>query len=257
MNHSNTTNTDRDAYLQLGKSLNEQHSNQLSTQLQVFQSALINFANDHGDEISLNLEFKNKFTQIVQLIGIDPLDLLLYTSQNDRNGGTSSSSSSSNYKRSNVVATNFGVALAVKIIEICQQIRDLNGGLISLKELISTLQNSCETEGISLVILEKDIESSLNNLNTLGKGYEILIINGKKWLKFSSTENLSNDQLKIYELCEFMGGYVTYRLLRDNYGWDKVRCKTVIDEMIMNGFLWVDSQDNGEWQYWEPSWISN
>ena len=157
MNHSNTTNTDRDAYLQLGKSLNEQHSNQLSTQLQVFQSALINFANDHGDEISLNLEFKNKFTQIVQLIGIDPLDLLLYTSQNDRNGGTSSSSSSSNYKRSNVVATNFGVALAVKIIEICQQTRDLNGGLISLKELISTLQNSCETEGISLVILEKDI----------------------------------------------------------------------------------------------------
>ena len=116
---------------------------------------------------------QNKFTQIVQLIGIDPLDLLLYTSQNDRNGGTSSSSSSSssssNYKRSNVVATNFGVALAVKIIEICQQTRDLNGGLISLKELISTLQNSCETEGISLVILEKDIESSLNSLNTLGK----------------------------------------------------------------------------------------
>ena len=57
----------------------------------------------------------------------------------------------------------------MKIIEICQQTRDLNGGLISLKELISTLQNSCETEGISLVVLEKDIESSLNNLNTLGK----------------------------------------------------------------------------------------
>ena len=67
-----------------------------------------------------------------------------------------------------------------------------------------------------------------------------MIINGKKWLKFSSTENLSNDQLKIYELCEFMGGYVTYRLLRDNYGWDKVRYKTVIDEMIMNGFYgWI------------------
>ena len=54
-----------------------------------------------------------------------------------------------------------------------------------------------------------------------------------------------------------MGGYVTYRLLRDNYGWDKVRYKTVIDEMIMNGFYGLDSQDNGEWQYWEPSWISN
>lgn len=233
MNH----NTDRDAYKQLGQSLNERHSNQLSTQLQVFQSVLINFANDHAEEISLNLEFKNKFTQISQLIGIDPLDLLIYTS-----------------KSKNV--TNFHTALAVKIVEICHNTRDLNGGLISVKELISILKDN--TSGLVLDITEKDIDNSLASLNNLGKGYEVLFINGKKWLKFSSTENLSNDQLKIYELCEFMGGFVTYRLLQDNYEWDKVRCKSVIDEMIMNGFLWVDSQDTtGEWKYWEPSWISN
>lgn len=233
MNH----NTDRDAFQQLGRSLNERHSNQLSTQLQVFQSALINFANDHAEEISLNLEFKNKFTQISQLIGIDPLDLLIYTSKGKN-------------------STNFHTALAVKIVEICQNTRDLNGGLISVKELISILKDN--SSGIVLDIIPKDIDNSLTSLDNLGKGYEVLFINGKKWLKFSSTENLSNDQLKIYELCEFMGGFVTNRLLHDNYGWDKVRCKSVIDEMIMNGFLWVDSQDpTGEWKYWEPSWISN
>ncbi|RCK65798.1 Vacuolar-sorting protein SNF8 [Candida viswanathii] len=237
MNH----NTDRDAYKQLGRSLNERHSNQLSTQLQVFQSALINFANDHADEISLNLEFKNKFTQISQLIGIDPLDLLIYTSKNNSNNNS---------------MTNFHAALSVKIVEVCQNTRDLNGGLISVKELISILREN--SSGIVLDITEKDIDNSLASLNNLGKGYEVLFINGKKWLKFSSTENLSNDQLKIYELCEFMGGFVTYRLLQDNYAWDKVRCKSVIDEMIMNGFLWVDSQDpTGEWKYWEPSWISS
>lgn len=232
---------DRDAYTQLGRSLHERHRDQLSTQLSVFQSAVINFANDHGDEIKLNGEFRNKFTQISQLIGIDPLELLLYTSKRNQTKPKD----------------NFLVGLAVRIVEICQLTRDLNGGLISMKELVSILK---DTHNVSIEVTEGDIEQSVSMLNTLGNGYEMLTINDKKWLKYTSAigDSLSNDQKKIYELCGFMGGYVTYRLLRDNYGWDKVRCKTVIDEMIMNGFLWVDTQaPRGEYQFWEPSWISN
>ncbi|KAL6451240.1 SNF8 Vacuolar-sorting protein SNF8 [Candida maltosa Xu316] len=236
-------NNDLDAYKQLGKSLKELHSSQLSTQLQVFQSALINFANDHPQEISSNLEFKNKFTTICQSVGLDPLDLLLYTNNNNNNNINN--------------GDDFHVGLSVKIVEVCKQTRDLNGGLISIKELISILESQVVHGMIKLKITEKDVEKALTNLNVLGKGYDIVMINGKKWLKYSSTDNLSTDQLKIYELCEFMGGFVTYRLLKDNYGWDGTRCKTVIDEMIMNGFLWVDSQGEREWQFWEPSWISN
>ncbi|KAK6202786.1 uncharacterized protein RJT21DRAFT_118863 [Scheffersomyces amazonensis] len=232
---------DRAAYSQLGRSISEKHTDQLSTQLSVFQSALINFASEHGNEIKSNLEFRNKFTHLCNSIGIDPLELLLYTGS----------------KNSKIRLDNFYIALAVRIIEVCQQTRDLNGGLISIKELLSILK---ENDSLQINITSNEIEKSLSYLNTLGKGYEILNINDKKWLKFSSAtgSGISNDQKRVYELCSFMGGFVTYKLLRDNFEWDKVRCKTVIDEMIMNGLVWVDTQgENGQYQYWEPSWISN
>lgn len=125
-----------------------------------------------------------------------------------------------------------------------------------MKELLSRLQ---DTVSLQTTLDESDVQQALTSLDSLGKGYEILSINNHKWLKFTSAggDNISNDQRKVYDLCGFMGGYVTHRLLHDNYGWDKMRCKSVIDEMIMNGFLWVDSQGpNKEYQYWEPSWIS-
>lgn len=235
--------SDRDAYQQLGQRLNQQHSEQLSTQLQVFRSALINFVNDHSNEIKSNAEFRSKFNQISQLIGMDPLDLLIYSNSKSKSNGN---------KRG---GGNFITGLSVKIVEICQETRDLNGGLISIRELQSILTDN--SSDLTIDISTKHIEQAVAILNSMGKNYELIVINSESWLKFSSIENLSNDQLKIYELCGFMGGYVTMGLIRDNYGWDKIRIKNVIDEMIMNGILWVDEQGEDEWQYWEPSWISH
>lgn len=239
---------DRDAYTQLGKYLSERHSDQLSTQLSVFQSALINFASEHGEEITRNPEFRAKFTQMCQLVGVDPLELLIYSNASN--------------KWTNVEKNdNFYVGLSVRIVEVCQQTRDVNGGLISMKELVSRVP---ENVNLKTSITENDILKALGLLDTLGNGYEIIRVNDHSWLKYASASssgnngNISNDQRKVHDLCGFMGGYVTYRLLRDNYGWDKLRCKSVIDDMIMNGFLWVDAQGpKGSFQYWEPSWISN
>lgn len=234
---------DRDRYTRLGQYLNELHSDQLSTQLSVFESALINFANDHGDEIRQNNEFRSKFTELCQLIGIDPLELTIYSNS-----------------KAPIRNENFYISLSVKVVEVCQETRNLNGGLVSFKELLPRLQNNVNLHSS---ITEPDLLKALDILKDLGNGYEVLTINDKKWLKFSLAssslnENFTTDQKRVYEVCTFMGGYVTYRLLRDNYGWDKIRCKSVINEMITNGFLWVDSQGvNGEWQYWEPSKITS
>lgn len=233
--------TDRDAFTKLGKQLSEIHSDQLSTQLQVFQSALINFANDHGDEIKLNSEFRSKFTELCLLIGIDPVELIIYEESKNKKHGD-----------------EYFISLSVKIVEVCQETRDLNGGLISFKELLPRIQNSAS---MSAKVTEADIDKSLSILSSLGRGYDVLDMNGKKWLKFSlasTSSSFTGDHTSIFEACSFMGGYVSYQLLRDNYGWDKVRCKHVLDDMIMNGFLWVDNQGpDGECLYWEPSWISN
>lgn len=240
-------NFQRDEYFQVGKSITQKQQDQLSTQLAVFTSALVNFASDHGEEIIYNLEFRTKFTQMCQLVGVDPLNLQIMTSSNSSSGSNSSKN----------VNSSTDIALAVRVVEECHKTRDANGGLISLKELVLRLKGEGDSSGTSnytnLNITELDISRCLNKLSSLGNGYEILNINGKKWLKF--TNNVSNDHKRVYELCEFMGGMVTFRLLRDNYQWDQVRCKTVIDEMIMKGFLWVD-QGELETQFWEPSWLS-
>ncbi|EGV60365.1 ESCRT II complex subunit Dot2 [Yamadazyma tenuis] len=237
-----TTGHDRDAFSRLGKQLSDIHSSQLSTQLSVFQSALINFANEHGEDIKQNLEFRSKFTELCSSVGLDPLELSIYTNSKDD-------------KRNN----NFYISLSVRIVEVCQETRDLNGGLISFKELLPQLQNNVNLHS---KITDTDVTKALEVLARLGNGYEVLTIHGKNWLKFSlastSSSGFTTDQRKVYEVCTFMGGQVSYRLLRDNYGWDKIRCKTVLDEMIMNGFLWVDNQGvNGELHFWEPSWISS
>lgn len=230
---------DREAYLRLGQLLTKKQSDELSTQLAVYQSALVNFARDHGQTIKNNPDFCRKFTQMCHLIGVDTLELLLFLD--------------SSKKKSD----NFYLGLAVRIVEICEETRDINGGLISLKELNSRLQDDASAP---ISASEEEILKSLALLGEEGNGYEIMDINRKKWIRSTGSlgkGSISTNQKKVYELCEFTGGYVTHRLLKDNYGWDAVRLKTVIDEMILNGFLWIDNQGvKGERQFWEPSWIS-
>ncbi|CAK9441754.1 uncharacterized protein LODBEIA_P56220 [Lodderomyces beijingensis] len=240
--------TDRDAYLQLGQRLKQQHADHLLVQLQIFRSALMSFINDHGDEILHNPVFRAKFNQITQSIGMDPLDLLLYSNTRQQQ-----------QQQQKKDQGNFIVGLSVKVVEICQETRDLNGGLIPLKELQSIVNAQASLSlDLQLDVSIKNIESAIRLLNTMGtKNYEMVVINNDKWLKFASLDNLSQDQIKIYELCQFMGGYVTIRLLQDNFQWDKIRCENVITEMMMNGMLWIDLQGEGGTQYWEPSWISN
>lgn len=227
---------DRDVYSRLGEALRQKHSSELATQLSVFQSALINFANDHGDTIRNDPEFRDKFTQIYRLIGVDALELHIFLE----------SKSSNNEK--------YLVGLLVRLVEICRLTRDLNGGLISLTELHQRLQESLT---VPLEVTLDHVTQAVDLLLTLGKGYELVHINNKKWVKFASNgSSISQDHKKVYELCEFSGGYVTRSLLRDNFGWDSLRAKTVIEEMILGGYLWIDSQDTGgEWKLWEPSWI--
>lgn len=230
--------SDRDAFQKLGLALSERHAGQLSAQLAVFQSALVNFAQDHGDAIKNNPEFKHKFVQMCERIGIDSMELLVFVESKARK------------------SDGYLVGLGVRIVEICQETRNLNGGLISVKELHSRL---LESDSVPLDVPEADVKKALASLATLGSGYGVLTINNKQWVKFvglSGLEAISNDHKRVYELCEFTGGFVTHRLLRDNYGWDVVRSKSVLDELIMNGFLWIDTQGCGEPQYWEPSWIS-
>ncbi|KAG7192220.1 uncharacterized protein KQ657_001938 [Scheffersomyces spartinae] len=242
----------REAYLELGRLINERQSSQLSTQLSVLQSAIVNFSVDHRETIRVNSEFRTKFTRLCQQVGIDPVALLIHSLGAGISDGVDK-------------PQEYYTILLLRIVEVCQETRAMNGGLISLKELRSQLNTTSGTSVLELKVTDNDVTKCIEVLKELGNGYEIMQSNNSSWLRFSSITGgsskdggISVDQRNIYEMCLFTGGFVTYRLLHDNYGWDVTRCATIIEEMIMEGLLWLDTQGlKGEWQYWEPSWISN
>lgn len=241
----------REAYLELGRLINERQSSQLSTQLSVLQSALVNFSVEHRETIRANPEFRTKFTRICHQVGIDPVALLVH-------------SLAAGIPKGGEKPQEYYTVLLLRVVEVCQETRAMNGGLISVKELKSQLNTTSGTAVLELNVTDIDVEKCIAVLKELGHGYEIMQSNNSSWVRYSSITGgsakdggISIDQRKIYEMCLFTGGYVTHRLLYDNYGWDMTRCATVVDEMIMEGLLWVDTQGyKGEWQYWEPSWIS-
>ena len=46
-------------------------------------------------------------------------------------------------------------------------------------------------------------------------------------------------------------GFVTVSMLQLNLNWSKARASTIIDDLIADSLVWVDSQAS-ETEYWSP-----
>ncbi|ODQ66719.1 ESCRT-2 complex [Nadsonia fulvescens var. elongata DSM 6958] len=226
-------------YSDIGATLLQRQSDNLNTQLSVFQSALSNFAIGHAHEIRTNAQFRNEFSKMCSAIGVDPLV-------------------SSSNKKSSIWASllgkevnDFYFQLAVKTVEICQKTRDQNGGLISIEEVRKRLKKSNSNTSVNDVE-DADIERAIESMSVLGQGLDIVILGHKKMIR-SVPGDLNRDHYKVLEACEVLG-YVTVTMLLDNFEWESLRGLTVLDDMVASGLLWVDHQAD-ETEYWAPSWI--
>lgn len=228
-------------YSNLSQTLLEERSKEFSAQLEVFRSSLAYFAKEHAVEIRTNPAFRTEFARMCASIGVDPLA--------SSNTGKSSGPGSIWASMLGNEVNDFYYELDVKIIEISRITRDENGGLIPVKAVQARLRNSSPPVDASL----DDIERAVKSLQILGKGFELMTIAGTKYIMSVPVE-MSLDQSAVLEACEVMG-YVTVSLLRDNFKWEKIRIKKVLNDMISIGTLWIDTQAEGETHYWAPSWI--
>ncbi|KAG7699291.1 hypothetical protein KL915_001583 [Ogataea haglerorum] len=125
----------------LGQAMLRQREEQLKTQLQVFQNALVNFKQEHKKEMMKNPHLRAQFSQICESFGVDPLYM---TAEDDIDPE----------ERNN--------RLAIRIYEICQATRDLYGGIIAVDEVIqlvtSTIQDGWQFKmhqhDVSLVLIK-------------------------------------------------------------------------------------------------------
>lgn len=225
-------------YQKLGSTLTQSQKDHLQTQLQVFQAALISFKSEYAKEIIQNPDVRTSFAEICIAFGIDPLVV---------------ASSITGEQNNNVERTN---QLCLKMIELCSLTRPINGGIISLEELLRLINSDTWVNNdLHLNFTHDDIVGALNHLKILGNELQLVRIGKHDYIK-SIPQELNVDQNIILETADILG-YVTTSLLRDNFGWKKVRCKSAIDELVTNGILWVDTQgEDKEIKYWIASWIT-
>lgn len=94
----------------------------MKMQLSAFKSNLEQFAIRHKKEIQRDPAFRAKFHTMCAAIGVDPL------------------TSKKGIWSDLLGVGDFYYELAVRIVEVCVATRPINGGLMSLRELLSVLQ---------------------------------------------------------------------------------------------------------------------
>ena len=102
-------------------------------------------------------------------------------------------------------------------------------------------------------ISEDDVRRAVETLKPLGGSYAVIKVGRREFVR-SVPRELSGDQVAVVEAVQMLG-YVSVNMLRDNLGWEKVRARTAIEDLVGEGMLWVDKQAGGEWEYWSPMFM--
>ena len=125
-------------YATHGSTLRSSNAQALETQLAVFRSLLQQFAQTHAKDIRSNPSFRAQFARMCSAIGVDPL-----ASSNSGSGGGSIWSQL--LGRS---VNDFYFELAVRVVEVCSETREENGGLIEVRKVKERLMRG-RMEGAS------------------------------------------------------------------------------------------------------------
>lgn len=97
---------------------------------------------------------------------------------------------------------------------------------------------------------------SIAALEPLGPGLSVVTLpSGERYIR-SIPKELNPDQATVLEVAGIIGGFVSVGLLRLNLGWEDERSKSVLEELVVEGMVWVDDGAE-EREYWIPTGISD
>lgn len=252
-----------DQYARHGAQLRSSHADALANQLSVFQAALHNFSLTHAKDIRSNPTFRAEFARMCNAIGVDPL------AGSNLKGVKGGEKGSVWAKMLGSSVNDFYFELAVRVVEVCRITRQENGGMIALSELrklvekgrtvgggmeVTTYVKVASIPGEMLftdqVTSSDDIEQALKSLKPLQGGFDIISLGSNKFIR-SVPKELNPDQSVVLEVIQVLG-YVTVSMLRANLGWEKVRARSVMDDLVSDSLVWVDAQAE-ETEFWSPA----
>lgn len=261
------------AYSTLSSQLTTSQLTTLQSQIDLFSTALRNFASTHKKEILENAEFRGEFGRMCANIGVDPLG-----------AGGSSSKVSGTSKLAGLWNDllglgDFNFELGVQIVDVCVSTRDMNGGVMEMEELIrrierlrrggtrSSRSRSAAQPPPASTISEDDVIRSIKTLAPLGCGYEVLSLNsspGSPKIVRSLPGELSLDSTTLLSLLASPScprdrasgySYLTedFIIQAQRPMWTRQRVRNALKTMNeVEGTLWID-YDRGEVRYYSLS----
>ena len=103
-------------------------------------------------------------------------------------------------------------------------------------------------------VTEDDLARAIKKLKTLGGGFAVLLIGGKRLVQCVPGE-LSMDHTTVIQKAEATGHITLSQVLKD-LSWEPVRAQKVLDYLVFEGMAWVDNQDD-ETHYWFPGFFGD
>jgi len=226
----------KEKYAQLADKLEATQEAHVEEVLASFKAALESFASKHRRKIRSDPVFRSRFTSMCYDVGVDPL----------RSG--------KGFFAEALGVGSYFFELGVKVVEKCAATRDLNGGLMTLDELIGQLGGAATKD---------DLRRAIAKLDVLGDGFRLV-----DDLVFSVPVELNDDHTRALDLARHHRGQVHVddlqrRLLsggeKDNkkegagpppnggappngqqQQQPRYRAATVLAQLADDGFAWID-----------------
>lgn len=226
-------------YKEKSASLAKEQLEKLSEQMELFRVKLQDFSVKHKKDIKKDANFRRAFQSMCANVGVDPLQ------------------SSTNFWSKMLGVGDIYYELAIQLIEICLALNDRTGGVMDIHELHTRLLMS-RTVSKSTVASEvsdisvHDLIKAIEKISILGNGIQLIKCD-KTYLVKSMTSELNMDQNEVIKLAQTNQGKVSLRDLQTKLNWSTTRSETAINNLVMEGVVWVDDAGNGQAaSYWLP-----
>lgn len=227
-------------FQQKGSSLAKEELEKLTGQMGEFKTNLEKFAKKHKSDIKRNGEFRRHFQQMCAVTGVDPLR------------------SSSNFWVKLLGVGDYYYELAIQIVEVFMSTNHRNGGIMSIEELqsrviasrnVSKNANLRSTDAITT----EDILEAIKKLKVLGSNIREIPTSDNSYVIHATPAELNSSHVDITQIAHSHKGFVSQQILREKLDWSDERIQKSLDELIMEGMIWIDKQGpGGETLYWFP-----
>lgn len=216
----------------LGEAVAADRARHVQEQVESFKTHLERFARLHRSEINKDPEFRAAFARMTASIGVDPL------------------ASSKGFWGEALGLGDFYYELAIQIADVCMATRAVNGGLLSMDDLLNRLRRM---RGGKDHITDADVSQALKKLASLGGGYRIVALGGAGRYVLSVPEELSADTADVLRAAtaagrayimvdEVCGATPATDGMRALPGWDRGRAQRACDSLLRDGLAWLDAQ---------------